>query len=241
MGRRSRNVPHLKKDPSTGEWVPRLPSESPWQDLRCGELPPPGDCPAFYARFAEQFLLTVDTWKHLVSEARRTGSFPKRDVLSCGRGGHLVRSPLGVMTPGALRVLTKGRGFAEVQECTISSAEVHRAFFREFTACCSCVLFPTHACHPKNTWAFRDKAREFGVAGLPGCVHDSDGCVFNWPGRPAGDKNQSKSFKGNAPAVDCLLTWDHRHRHLVLSCTLGVGTMTDENLQPLDPLLVGIC
>ena len=113
------------------------------------------------------------------------------------------------------------------------SAEVHQVFFREFTAYCSRVLFPMHVYHPKNTSEFRDKAREFGMAGFPNCVHDSDGCVFNWPGCPAGDKNQAKSFKGNAPAVNCLLTWDHRH--LVLSYTLGMGTMTDENLQPLDP------
>ena len=239
MGRRSTNVPHPKKDLNTGEWVPRLPSESLWQDLYCGELPPPDDYPAFYERFAEQFLLTVDMWKHLVSEARRTASFPKRDVMSYGHGGYLCRSPLDIMVLGALRVLAKGWGFAEVQECTFISAEVHRVFFREFTAYCSRVLFPMHVYHPKNTGGFRDKSHEFGMAGFPNCVHDSDGCVFNWPGCPAGDKNQAKSFKSNAPSVNCLLTWDHRH--LVLSYTLGMGTMTDENLQPLDPFLVGIC
>jgi hypothetical protein len=206
--------------------------------MYCGDLPDEAEHPAFYKRFSDHFGITIKMWKQFVADARATNSFPKRDVRSKGCGGSKIRTPLDLMVLGSLRVLCKGWGFKEVQELTFVSRQMHQTFFQEFTEYCSRVLYPAHVYYPVTDEELKNKNHEFAMAGLPNCVHDSDGCVFDWPGCPAGDRNFCCSYKGKVPAINCLLSWDHRH--LVLNYTLGVGTMNDETLQPADAFLMGI-
>ena len=236
--RNNGNCPYLFQDPRTGLWEPPTYESSQWWRMYCGELPPASEYPAFYERFADHFMVTLPMWKEMVSNARASGSFPKRDILSWGRGGHKVRSPLDIMMLGALRVLSKGWGFKEVSELTFISRQTHQDFFREFTQYGSRVLYPLHVHAPTTLTELENKNHECGMGGFPGCVHDSDGCTFDWPGCGAGDRNACTSYKGNVPSVNCLLTWDHRH--IILHYTLGAGTLTDEVLQPLDGFLMGI-
>jgi hypothetical protein len=206
--------------------------------MYCCDLPNEEDQPAFYETFARAFMMTTPMWREFVREARETGAFPRRDVFSWGRGGRMVRSSLDLMVLGALRVLTKGWSFEAVAEATFIGKETHRIFFREFTKHGSIHLCPRHVQFPRLPTEFADANHEFEMGGFPGCVHDSDGCIFPWPGAAMGNQNLCKSYKNDEPAVNCLLSWDHRHK--VLNYTLGVGSMIDEVLQPRDDFLMGV-
>ena len=165
--------------------------------------------------FRNEFRMPRPFFLDLVARATAENWFP-----SVGRTDALGQrgAPLGLLMLCALNVLGRATVFAAFENLANVSGQTVRKFFMEFCSQARTRLYPEFVTMPTSQEDFDNYSREFGIAGLHGCVGCADGVHVELK-QCAQNLRNSRIGKEGYPSVAFNVTATLRRR--ILYSTLG--------------------
>ena len=140
---------------------------------------------------------------------------------------------------GSLRCLGRGWTFDDLEEQTAISQEVHRCFFHVFIKWASDDLFQRFVLTPTANEDPCDSFHEFEIAGMGGCIGNTDVCHLRMLNCHHWIKIHNSGFKMSMPTRTFNLTANHRRR--IISTTTGhPGRFNDKTLVRFDKFVMNV-
>ena len=218
--------------PIDGQIKPLGPKNTPWFTEYIES--PNITSQKFQCKFRRRFRMSYRSFtKHLVevkgSHYFRTWRSDNSDCV--GR----QCSHVELLLLGALRYLGRGWTLDDLEEQTMICEEVHRRFLHAYISWGSTHFFERYVVAPSNKVDVEANSKEYGIAGLPGCMGSQDATHIGMHRCQYRLRQYHNSYKLPMPTRTYNLTVNHRRR--ILSSTRGhPGRWNDKTLVLYDKL-----